>query len=71
MTFVSWVRRHPLSSYFALVFGISWGGILIVLGAADCNLIELRLRRMDIGSIRDLCAVANRRSAYRRHRLRS
>lgn len=42
MTFTAWVRRYPLRSYFALVFGISWGGILIVLGAADFNLIELR-----------------------------
>ncbi len=42
MTFTARVRRHPLSSYFALVFGISWGGILIVLGAADFNLHELK-----------------------------
>ena len=42
MTFTAWVRRYPLRSYFALVFGISWGCILIVLGAADFNLIELR-----------------------------
>jgi hypothetical protein len=26
-----WLRRHPLFGYFALTFGISWGGILIVL----------------------------------------
>ena len=41
MTFTAWVRRYPLSSYFALAFGISWGGILIVLGATDFNLVEL------------------------------
>ena len=49
MTVTAWVRRYPLCSYFALVFGISWGGILIVLGAADFNLIELR--RRDTGLI--------------------
>lgn len=42
MTFTAWARRDPLSSYFALVFGISWGGILIIMGSTDFNLIELR-----------------------------
>jgi uncharacterized protein len=26
------IKRHPLLSYFALVFAISWGGVLIVVG---------------------------------------
>jgi uncharacterized protein len=42
MTFAARVRRDPLHSYFALVFGISWGGILIVMGSTDFNLIDLR-----------------------------
>jgi membrane protease YdiL (CAAX protease family) len=27
-----WIRQHPLSSYFALVFVISWGGGFLILG---------------------------------------
>jgi uncharacterized protein len=42
MTFTAWVRQYPLRSYLALVFGISWGGILIVMGSAGFNLMELR-----------------------------
>ena len=44
MTFTAWVRRYPLRSFLALAFGISWGGVLIVMGSTDFNLIELRLR---------------------------
>jgi uncharacterized protein len=28
----NWLRSHPLLSYYALVFAISWGGILLVAG---------------------------------------
>jgi membrane protease YdiL (CAAX protease family) len=38
VTLARWARRHPLSSYYALTYGISWGGILIVLGASGFNL---------------------------------
>lgn len=34
MLFVSILRRHPLISYFALAYGITWGGILLVGGIA-------------------------------------
>ena len=42
MTFVRWVCRHPLLGYFALTYGISWGGILFVLGATGFDLTVLR-----------------------------
>lgn len=29
-----WLRNHPLTGYFALAFVVSWGGILVVLGAS-------------------------------------
>lgn len=35
---MSWLRRHPLTGYFALAFGISWSGILIVLAAGGFGL---------------------------------
>jgi hypothetical protein len=28
----TFIKSHPLLSYYALVFAISWGGILIVVG---------------------------------------
>ncbi len=31
-TLVSFIRRHPVFSYYAVVFAISWGGVLLVLG---------------------------------------
>ena len=49
MTFVPWLRRHPVLGYCALTHGISWGGILIVVGATGFNLVELR--RLDTGLI--------------------
>ncbi len=42
MTLVPWLRRHPLIGYFALAYGISCGGILIVLSATGFDLVELR-----------------------------
>jgi membrane protease YdiL (CAAX protease family) len=34
----AWLSRHPLLSYFVLTFGISWGGILIVLTTTGFDL---------------------------------
>jgi membrane protease YdiL (CAAX protease family) len=31
-TIKAFIKRHPLLSYYALVFAISWGGILLVVG---------------------------------------
>ena len=42
MMCLRWVCRHPLLGYFALTYGISWGGILIVLGARGFDLTVLR-----------------------------
>jgi len=33
-----WLRRHPLLLYFAMAFGISWGGIACVLATTEFNL---------------------------------
>ncbi len=33
-----WLRRHPLLVYFALAFGISWGGIVCVVATTGFNL---------------------------------
>ncbi len=37
-----WVRHHPLTGFFVLAFGISWGGILIVLAARGFDLRPLQ-----------------------------
>jgi membrane protease YdiL (CAAX protease family) len=42
MTHTSWPRRHPLAGYFALCFGISWGGILLVLAATGFDFAPLQ-----------------------------
>jgi len=31
-TIMSFIKRHPVATYYALTFAISWGGILIVVG---------------------------------------
>jgi membrane protease YdiL (CAAX protease family) len=49
MTPASWLRRHALFGYFALCFGISWGGILIVLAAKGFSLATLQ--SLDMGLI--------------------
>ncbi len=42
MRLEKWLRRYPVCSFFALAFGISWGGILVVLSATDFELVDLR-----------------------------
>ena len=49
MTPKLWLSLHPLLGYFAAVYGISWGGILIVMGAQGFDLALLR--PMDTGII--------------------
>ena len=42
MTLEPWLRRNPVSSYFALTYGISWSGILIAMSATDIKPFDLR-----------------------------
>jgi membrane protease YdiL (CAAX protease family) len=42
MKFEPWLRRYPLCSFFVLAFGISWGGILVVMATTGFDLLELR-----------------------------
>lgn len=35
---MNWLRRHPLTGYFTLAFGVSWSGILIILAAGGFGL---------------------------------
>jgi membrane protease YdiL (CAAX protease family) len=42
MTLVPWLRRQPLLGYFAVAYGISWGGILVALSARGFDLTHLR-----------------------------
>ena len=37
MRFEPWLRRHPVTGFFALTYGISWSGILIVMGATSAR----------------------------------
>ncbi len=34
-TIKNFIKRHPVSTYYLLVFAISWGGILILIGGPD------------------------------------
>ena len=38
MTLEPWFRRRPLTGYFALAYGICWGGILILLTRQEFRL---------------------------------
>ncbi len=49
MTATPWLRRHPLLGYYAAAYAISWGGILIVIGANGFDVVHLRA--MDTGII--------------------
>ena len=31
-TITAFIQRHPVLTYYALVFAISWGGILLIVG---------------------------------------
>ena len=48
MTPTSWLHRHPVFVYFALCFGISWGGVLIVLAATGFRLATLQPLEMGL-----------------------
>jgi membrane protease YdiL (CAAX protease family) len=49
MMFGPWLERHPLIGYFALAYGISWAGIVIVLASTGFDLANLR--QLDTGFI--------------------
>jgi predicted tellurium resistance membrane protein TerC len=34
-TIAAFIQRHPVLTYFALAFVISWAGILLVVGLAE------------------------------------
>src|SRR5690349_4113957 len=40
------VERHPLLSYFILVYGIAWGGILMVIGPGGLEPAATRLMQV-------------------------
>lgn len=42
MTFKPWLRRHPLLACCAAVYGIGWGGILVVAGVRGFDLVHRR-----------------------------
>jgi uncharacterized protein len=42
MPIAPWLRRHPVFGYLILAYGLSWGSILIVMGASGFDLTELR-----------------------------
>ncbi len=48
MMLLRWTGRHPLLGYFALTYGLSWDGILVVLGATGFDLTVLRLLDTDL-----------------------
>ncbi len=37
----NWLHRHPILSYFAVAYGVSWGGILLILGIRGFFLADL------------------------------
>jgi hypothetical protein len=41
-TTAPWLHRNPVFGYLALAYGLSWGGILIVLGASGFDLKDLQ-----------------------------
>ncbi|MCY7308534.1 MAG: hypothetical protein LH632_20850 [Rhodoferax sp.] len=49
MTFIPWLRRHPLLGYFALAYGINWGGICVAIGANGFD--QTVMRAVDTGPI--------------------
>ena len=37
----AWMRRHPMRGYFVLAFGVSWGGILLILVVTGFDLAPM------------------------------
>jgi membrane protease YdiL (CAAX protease family) len=42
MTATSWLRRNPVPGYIALCFGISWGGILLIIAITGFSFATLQ-----------------------------
>ncbi|MCC6457402.1 MAG: CPBP family intramembrane metalloprotease [Caldilineaceae bacterium] len=42
----SFIKRHPLLTYFALVFAISWGGFIIVIGPGNLPMTTMQFETL-------------------------
>jgi uncharacterized protein len=45
-TIQSFIKRHPLLTYFALVFAISWGGFVIVIGPGNLPMTTMQFETL-------------------------